>query len=312
VRRSLSLPLILLAVAALFVGACGADDESGSDSSTTADADVPAGAEIVSVSDDLSAAPEIELEPTDEAPAELVVEDIVVGDGAEAVDGSTVEVQYTGVLTNDEEFDSSWEAGQPLEFALGSGMVIPGWDEGVAGMKVGGRRALVIPPDLAYGASGSPPVIPANATLVFVVDLVAVVEPPPAGATVTSVSDDLSAKPEIELEGADAAPTELVVEDIVVGDGAEAVDGSTVEVQYVGVLTDGEEFDTSWDGEPFSFTLGAGRVIPGWEEGVAGMKVGGRRALVIPADLAYGPSGSPPAIPANATLVFVVDLLAVT
>jgi FKBP-type peptidyl-prolyl cis-trans isomerase len=82
-------------------------------------------------------------------------------------------------------------------------------------------------------------------------------------------------------------------------------------VQYVGVLTDGEEFDASWDGEPFSFTLGAGRVIPGWEEGVAGMKVGGRRALIIPSALAYGPTGSGP-IPADATLVFVVDLLAVT
>jgi peptidylprolyl isomerase len=312
VRRSLSLPLILLAVAALFVGACGSDDdEADGDSTTTAGGDVPAGAEIVSVSDDLSTAPEIELEPTDEAPAELVVEDIVVGDGTEAVAGSTVEVQYNGVLPNDEEFDSSWETGQPLEFALGSGMVIPGWDEGVAGMLVGGRRALVIPPNLAYGPSGSPPVIPANATLVFVVDLVGVVEPPPAGATITSVSDDLSAKPVIELEGTDAAPTELVVEDIVVGDGAEAVDGSTVEVQYVGVLTDGEEFDASWDGEPFSFTLGAGRVIPGWEEGVAGMKVGGRRALIIPSALAYGPTGSGP-IPADATLVFVVDLLAVT
>lgn len=96
-----------------------------------------------------------------------------------------------------------------------------------------------------------------------------------------------------------------------VGDGAEAKEGDTVKVQYVGALYDnGKEFDASWDRnkEAFSFQLGGGQVIKGWDEGVAGMKVGGRRVLVIPPDLGYGPQGSPPTIPGNSTLVFVVDL----
>ena len=97
------------------------------------------------------------------------------------------------------------------------------------------------------------------------------------------------------------------------GSGPVAEAGKNVPVQYVGIsFTNGRQFDASWDrGEPFSFQLGAGQVIPGWDQGVAGMKVGGRRQLVIPPDLAYGKQGSPPAIGPNETLVFVVDLLGV-
>lgn len=120
-------------------------------------------------------------------------------------------------------------------------------------------------------------------------------------------------KPGVEIPSGDA-PTALQVDDIAEGDGAEATAGSTVEVHYVGVLfSDGTEFDASYDrGEPFSFTLGAGQVIQGWDEGVEGMKVGGRRRLVIPPDLAYGETGAGGVIPPNATLVFVVDLLSVS
>ncbi|MCX7619872.1 MAG: FKBP-type peptidyl-prolyl cis-trans isomerase [Acidimicrobiales bacterium] len=109
------------------------------------------------------------------------------------------------------------------------------------------------------------------------------------------------------------APTTLQQTDLVVGDGAEAKTGDTVKVEYVGVLYEGgKEFDASWNrgAEPFEFTLGSGQVIKGWDQGVVGMKVGGRRQLVIPADLAYGSQGQGD-IPANATLVFVVDLLQV-
>jgi FKBP-type peptidyl-prolyl cis-trans isomerase len=105
-------------------------------------------------------------------PTALVKKDIVVGDGAEAKEGDTVSVQYVGALFNDgKEFDASWDRNEPFEFQLGGGQVIQGWDQGVEGMKVGGRRVLVIPPDLGYGAQGSPPTIPGDSTLVFVVDL---------------------------------------------------------------------------------------------------------------------------------------------
>jgi peptidylprolyl isomerase len=113
--------------------------------------------------------------PDGPPPQELEVEDIEAGDGDEAQPGDQLSVQYVGVLYDTgEEFDSSWERGQPFQFQLGSGGVIPGWDQGIEGMKVGGRRQLVIPPDLAYGAQGQPPDIPPNSTLVFVIDLVSV------------------------------------------------------------------------------------------------------------------------------------------
>lgn len=135
---------------------------------------------------------------------------------------------------------------------------------------------------------------------------------PTAAGRRSGISTDLSKKPEIPKPSGDE-PTKLVTTDIVEGRGAEAEAGDTVSVHYVGVLhSDGEQFDASWDnGQPFSFTLGQGEVIPGWDEGVAGMKVGGRRLLVIPPDLAYGEAGQG-SIGPNATLVFVVDLLNVT
>jgi FKBP-type peptidyl-prolyl cis-trans isomerase len=102
----------------------------------------------------------------------------------------------------------------------------------------------------------------------------------------------------------------LQFQDVTAGSGAEARDGQVAVVHYTGWLTDGTKFDSSRDrGEPFSFPIGAGQVIPGWDEGVAGMKVGGRRKLVIPANLGYGDMGAPPVIPPGATLVFDVELL---
>lgn len=104
--------------------------------------------------------------------------DIKVGTGEVAKDGSHVKVHYTGWLTTGKKFDSSVDAHQPFEFTIGAGDVIKGWDEGVAGMKVGGKRQLRIPPELAYGEAGHPPQIPQNATLIFDVQLVAVTPAP--------------------------------------------------------------------------------------------------------------------------------------
>jgi peptidylprolyl isomerase len=151
-------------------------------------------------------------------------------------------------------------------------------------------------------------------------------EPPPAAPTespteapgggkpgAVKVTGKLGSKPHITVPGGEP-PTKLVIKDLKKGKGPKAQSGQTVTVQYDGVLwKDGTEFDASWNhGQPFSFPLGQGRVIPGWDEGVAGMQKGGRRVLTIPPDLAYGPNGAPPAIGPNETLVFVVDLENIT
>jgi len=114
--------------------------------------------------------------PKGAPPKNLVVKDLITGTGPTATTGKSVTVNYVGVLyTNGKEFDSSWKTGQPFApFTLGQHAVIPGWDKGLVGMKVGGRRELIIPPSLAYGKAGSPPTIPPNSTLVFVVDLLGV------------------------------------------------------------------------------------------------------------------------------------------
>jgi peptidylprolyl isomerase len=134
--------------------------------------------------------------------------------------------------------------------------------------------------------------------------------PLPEQKNVTGVSTDLKKKPTAP-KATGAAPKELQASDVVAGTGAVAKSGDKVTVQYVGQLfADGKEFDTSWKKgrTPFEFTIGQGQVIQGWDQGIPGMKVGGRRVLVIPADLAYGAAGSPPTIPANSPLIFVVDL----
>jgi peptidylprolyl isomerase len=133
---------------------------------------------------------------------------------------------------------------------------------------------------------------------------------PTTASAKTPTSGPLASKPKVTPPSGAAPPT-LQTKEIIKGTGPEAKAGQSVTVNYVGVLYHGgKEFDASWKrSEPFTFALGKGQVIKGWDQGVAGMKVGGRRELIIPAELAYGKNGSPPTIPPNAPLVFVVDLL---
>lgn len=186
--RKNSLPKLLLTVAlALVAAACGDDAEptatSEEGSAAASDAEETSDAENSKVEDtsdgsgevDTATKPEISV-PGGEPPLELVIEDLVVGDGEEATAGSSVEVDYVGVAwSNGAEFDASWDRGQPFPFTVAGNQVIDGWDEGVAGMRVGGRRQLTIPPDMAYGEVGAGGgVIGPNETLIFVVDLRAV------------------------------------------------------------------------------------------------------------------------------------------
>jgi peptidylprolyl isomerase len=170
-----ALMLTIVACAALAFAGCGDDDSTesntgtGTEETTAAQSDTPAGD-----STDTKVKPVIEV-PDAAPPAVLVEEELVEGTGPAAKKGDEVTVQYVGVgYESGEEFDASWDRGEPFAFQLGAGQVIKGWDEGVEGMRVGGRRQLTIPPDLAYGEAGSPPAIGPEETLIFVVDLVAI------------------------------------------------------------------------------------------------------------------------------------------
>ncbi len=160
-NRLLVAALLLLAPAA---AGCGGAEES--------EPPGPENEPTESVSTNLKQEPKIAI-PDQPPPSGLETEDIVDGKGKAAQPGDTLEVEYAGVAySTGEEFDSSFERKQPFRFELGAGMVIPGWDQGLEGMKVGGRRQLTIPPELAYGPNGSPPLIGPDETLVFVIDLV--------------------------------------------------------------------------------------------------------------------------------------------
>ncbi|HYH68809.1 MAG TPA: FKBP-type peptidyl-prolyl cis-trans isomerase [Urbifossiella sp.] len=234
------------------------------------------------------------------------VRDLKAGTGEPCPPGAKVKAHYTGWLVDGTSFDSSRGA-KPVEFNL-SGGVVPGWQVGIPGMKVGGVRKLVISPEMAYGSArkGS---IPPNSTLIFEVELLAFSpgKGGGGGAAPTKLSDGTAPGAE------DAAMKDigggLKVRDLKVGTGAECPPGASVVAHYTGWLLNGQSFDSSVArGEPSPFSLE--EVVVGWQRGIPGMKVGGVRKLVIPPELAYG-SRAKPGIPPNSTLVFEVELVGI-
>ena len=181
------LAVLALVAAALLASGCGDDDGGSATTATTetqattqattpAEPEAPRARKVEPSAGeaDIDSKPKVPRGKGD-PPEELVVQDLIVGDGKRARSGDTVSVRYVGVLfENGKEFDSSWKNGgrQTFQFPLGGGQVIPGWDQGILGMREGGRRKLLIPSELAYGAQGFPPDIPPNAALIFDVDLV--------------------------------------------------------------------------------------------------------------------------------------------
>ena len=224
-------------------------------------------------------------------PAVFTIIDLSAGTGAAAADTDFLTIEFTIWLYDEMQPDSkgaqvSTTVGDPVTFVLGAGQAIAGLDQGLVGMRVGGERRLLLPPGLAFGAAGSPPV-PPNASLVFDVMLLRVDEAPP-----------------------------FTITDIIVGMGAAAANGDSLTVEYVGWLYDptqpdnkGTTVDAS-DGTPLPFVLGTGQVIDGWEQGVPGMRVDGQRRLILPPDLAYGSTGAS-GIPGGATLIFEIELLTI-
>ena len=227
----------------------------------------------------------------------LKYKDTVVGDGESPEVGDKVVVHYTGKLKDGTKFDSSLDRGKPFEFSIGVGQVIKGWDEGVMSMRVGGKRQLVIPSNLGYGERGAGKVIPPNATLIFDVELIEIKE--------MYVDSDFSLPgEEINMESG------LRMIEHIKGDGPKPTSGQLVSVHYRGFLTDATQFDSSHDrGRPYTFNVGEGKVIKGWDEAILDMNVGGKRTLIIPPELGYGSRGAGRMIPPNATLMFEVELV---
>lgn len=218
------------------------------------------------------------------------------GKGRKPVPGDNVRVHYTGKFADGKVFDSSYGRGAPIGFKLGKGQVIKGWDEGIALLAEGSKANFIIPPALGYGEKGMGS-MPPNSTLYFEVELVEIVESPEPfdvkGKDTLSLESGLKY---IKLNSTEGKPAEAF---------------KTVYVHYTGFLLDGNIFDSSVErGTPFSFVLGKGQVIPGWEQGIAKLRVGEKARLIVPSNLGYG-SRDMGVIPPNSTLIFDVELIEV-
>ncbi len=259
-----------------------------------------------------------------EVSAGVKTRDLKEGTGEPCPPGAKVKAHYTGWLTDGTVFDTSKDR-QPLERTLSSDPetgVIQGWQEGIAGMKVGGIRKIVISPDKGYGSRGAPPKIPGGSTIIFEVELLGFTPPHPRRSPPPTDLNKMvdGSTPNAEDSELKSLGSEgLKYRDIKEGDGPEANAGDTVLVDYIGWLaSNGRMFDSSWKPgrEPLLAALGTPKsrealpVIKGWQQGMVGMKVGGIRKIVIPPALAYRdePKGD---IPPNSTLVFEVELLGI-
>jgi FKBP-type peptidyl-prolyl cis-trans isomerase len=226
--------------------------------------------------------------------------DLVVGTGATVITGSSVTVDYDGWLADGTHFGSSAADGSTFTFVLGDHQVLQGWEEGLAGVKAGGTRQLVIPAALGYGdrQRGN---IPAYSNLVFQVVVRSATGPIPLEQTT------FAASLAVDLAASTRTARGVYTRDTAAGSGAGAVAGQTLIVDYTGWLPDGTQFDSSQAHmKTFTFQLGKGTVIAGWDDGLIGVQAGATRQLVIPSELGYGAYGQGGTIPPYANLVFSV------
>jgi peptidylprolyl isomerase len=229
--------------------------------------------------------------------------EVEAGEGEHPQPGDIVTVHYTGTLEDGTEFDSSYGRGVPIDFTLGRGEVIPGWDEGVALMQVGGKAQLIIPPELAYGAAGASGVIPPNAILTFDVELVGISDPPPTPTPLP---------PPTSIDEGDLTTTEsgLIFAVLHAGEGERPEENDLVTIHFAGWLSDGTSLgDSRLIGQPIIFQLGKGEIMAGWDEAVAMMQIGEITQFIIPPELGFGEAGSGGIIPPNETLTFELELL---
>lgn len=305
-HRRLPTAISFLLVGSVAVAACG-NDEAGAEGSVDG----------ITVEGEYGEEPTVEVErPFDATEPESVV--LVDGEGEEIETGDEISVDFfvTDGTTGDQE-QSSYET-EPVTLLLEEGTANPALLDALVGASVDDRILVVLPPEEPpAGASAAPT---GTDTVIFVIDVLDVLDPPldqaegealtPPEGLPTVETDDSGAVTGITVPADTPAPTELVSEVLIEGEGPPVEADDTLVVHYTGVLYDGGEvFDSSWErAEPASFPLSG--VIQGWQQGLEGVPVGSRVLLVVPPELGYGAEGSPPTIPADATLVFVVDILA--
>ncbi|HVL39605.1 MAG TPA: FKBP-type peptidyl-prolyl cis-trans isomerase [Fimbriimonadaceae bacterium] len=264
--------LLLLPLAALAIGCAGEEAAKKDEHEGHAHAKPPA--------------------PSADAPkvTKLEIKDVKVGTGQAAEEGDLLLMQYTGTRLDGKQFDTNdpekKEGATPFSFVLGEGSVIKGWDQGLKGMKVGGERELLIPPDLAYGDQGAGEDIPPNTPLKFEVKLLDVVKKGEEG-----VYDK----------------TELKA-----GTGPVVKQGSKVSLHYTGSLVNGKKFDSSLDRkQPLEIEVGKTELIPAFTAALPGMRQGGKYRLRIPPAVGYGVYGRMPEIPGNSVLIFEIEIMKV-
>ncbi len=305
------------AVSLALLASCGSDASSSSSSdastATTAaggsdvtTATTTGGSDVTTTAAGASEKPTVKIPAT--LPTKLVITDLSDGTGDAAKIGDTVSVNYVGVRSADgTEFDNSYDRGQPFDVVLGQNSVIQGWEEGLIGIKVGGRRQLDIPADLAYGDSPQGEIIKPGDALTFVIDAVAIT--PGIDVPTASVDD----KPTVDVQPSVGATTTTFT-DLVTGDGPEAASGDTAYLQIIAYRGDtAAEIQSTWEtGTAAKITLDS-QTVTGLVTGVTGMKVGGRRQIIVPPADAFGDAGSDSmGLPAGADLILVVDLVLVT
>ena len=246
-------------------------------------------------------------------PTKLVVTVLKEGSGEAAKNGDIVEVNYVGVRSADgKEFDNSYDRGQTFPVTLGAGGVIKGWDQGLVGAKTGSQIQLDIPAELAYGDSPQGDVIQAGDALTFVIDVVTVKAGPPSLPDSEIPAVNPADVPTVSIPTSEGA-TELKITEVKPGTGEAAAEGDTAYVLIIGYNgATGEQIVSSWTaGKPEVLPLDKANLLPGLVDAIVGMKVGGRRLVIIPFADAFGAAGNPNmGLPASTDFTVVLDLIA--
>ncbi|WP_371482805.1 FKBP-type peptidyl-prolyl cis-trans isomerase [Kitasatospora sp. NBC_00315] len=318
---------LLVVLPLLLVVACSSSSKAPAEASPTASSAAPTVPSPVS-----EAAPMPTVEgafgskatitvPAGQPSGQFVIKTVTEGDGATVGKGDWVTVNYSAKdWTTGKDLPSSYDAGgRPQLFQAGSGQLVPAFDQSVVGKKVGTRVLVVAPPAAAFGSQGNTTLgIAGGDTVVFVLDIAETLPQDStlsgtmtqAPATSPQVKDNGKAAPTITIPAGQPAPTDLQQFVLIKGDGTQVKSGQTLVVQYTGVLwSNGQQFDSSWShGGAQALQVGTGSLIQGWDKGLVGQTVGSRVLLVVPPALGYKDQAQG-AVPANSTLVFVIDIL---